>query len=200
MILATESEIKKAIPYLMNKWEKQNDKSDDDTNFIYYCQELRQVIDLAKTNNCDSCYAIHRWYNYQCSKQVENLFCKYGAVHWQNEKDHDIDFTIQNIPFDLKLSIISDKYNGDRNLSKRENKDKYIEWLKENQSMENRKHIKNKIYVVCKAQKHIYNKLICKSNFRVIEAKIQSFMAYFRDNIDKYKSQDVINELIFVEI
>ena len=197
--LATIDEIKKTIPFLSNKWTKQNDIDDNDTGFIYYCQKLKQVIDLSTTNNCDIDYAIHRWYNFQCSKYVENLFCKYGAIHYQDEKDHDIDILIEDIPFDVKLSVISSKYCGNKNLSNRDNKDKYIKWLQENQSMEGRKHTKNKLYVICKPRNNEEDKLICKSKFEVIEPKIQSFMNYFKTNIDNYKNKELINELIFVE-
>ena len=189
--LATESEIQKTLCFLNSSWQVQNDKQDQDTGFIYHCQRLDQVIDLATSNEVDMGYAIHRWYNFECSKTIENIFCEFGAVPYHDEKDHDIDLTIEGIPFDIKVSIISNKYNGDLDLTKRANKDKYMQWLLDNASQEGRKHTQNKIFVIC-------DKLSDKCLFNEIRYKIECFMAYFKDNIDKYKDK-IVNELIYVK-
>lgn len=192
-ITASEEEIRKALPLLDLKWEVQNDKQDVVSGFIYYCQRLDQVISLANSNGADVGYAIHRWYNWQCSKTVEQLFQKYGATPRKNERDHNVDFTILGVPFDIKLSVISEKYTGNRDLTTRVNKDLYIDWLKGAASKEGRKHDANKLYVICDNRND-------KCNFKEIEKKIMKFVGYLLDNLDYYKLVDKeICELIYVK-
>ena len=189
-ILATREEIKKAVPLLELKWAVQNDNSDNETRFIYFCQRLDQIVSLAHSNNADLGYAVHRWYNFQCSKQVENIFCEFGAIHYPEEKDHDIDLTIDNIPFDIKLSVVSAQYEGNKYLSKRENKDKYMSWLKDKASKESRTHTKNKIFVVC-------DTIEGKCDFEQITEKVKNFMNYFKEKGYEYLGDDVC-ELIYI--
>lgn len=189
-VLAEIEEIKKVIPMMELKWSIQNDKSDDDTNFIYYCQRLDQVVSLAISNEIDIGYALHRWYNYQCSKWCEQMFCENGAQPYENEKDHDIDILIDEIPFDIKLSIISPFYTGNRDLANRKAKDDYIKWLKANASQEKRKHDANKIFI-------IVDDIKSKCDIFSICDKIIKFVEYFKKNKTKYEGNGIC-ELIYV--
>lgn len=189
-VLAEFEEIKKALPMLDMPWPVQNDNNDNDTSFIYYCQRLDQVISLAISNKVNFAYVIHRWYNYQCSRWCEQFFCENGAEIIPFEKDHNADIKIEGVPFDIKLSIISDQYKGDKNLANRTAKNQYIEWLKANASKEQRAHSANKIYI-------IVDNLENKSHFLPICAKIISFIDYFKKNKEKYNG-DEICELIYV--
>ena len=190
-VLAEKFEIEKSLPFLENsKWGVQNDKQDQDTSFIYYCQRLGQVMDLALSNNVDLGYAIHRWYNHHCSKWVEQMFCEFGAVAYEDEKSHDTDLTIEGVPFDIKLSVISNSYEGDQDLKTRANKDAYIKWLKANASQESRKHTSNKIFVICDSMKD-------KCDFLRMADKIIGFLDYFKKNIAKYEGQEIC-ELIYI--
>lgn len=189
--LAEKYEIEKALPFLESiKWQKQNDNQDQDTNFIYHCTRLGQVLDLAISNEVDIGYAVHRWYNYQCSKWVEQIFCENGAIANEDLKDHDVDLTLEGIPFDIKLSVISTAYSGDKDLTKRINKDRYIKWLKDNASQEGRKHTANKIFVIC-------DDMQTKCDIFRIMDKIIRFIDYFKNNIEKYKGQEVC-DLIYI--
>lgn len=190
-ILATNEEIKKAIPLLDLKWEVQNDEHDKESRFIYYCQKIDQVISLANSNNIDMGYAIHRWYNFQCSKKVEEIVCHYGGKANPKEKDHDVDLTLFGIPFDIKVSVVSPQYTGDTNLNTRENKNEYIWWLKEKASKEGRRHDGNRLFVICKDQ-------ALKCDFEKITEKIKKFVDYFAMNKDKYKTAGSC-ELIYIE-
>lgn len=189
-VLAEIEEVKKIIPMMELKWSVQNDKSDGDTNFIYYCQRLDQVISLALSNEVDVNYALHRWYNYECSKWCEQMFCENGAIAYKDEKDHDIDITIDDIPFDVKLSVISPMYSGDKDLTKRKAKNDYISWLQANASQEGRKHTANKIYIIVDDVKD-------KCDIFPICDKIISFIKYFKENKSKYEGNEVC-ELIYV--
>lgn len=188
--LADTQEIKNVLHLLKMKWGVQNDKQDIDTSFIYWCKKIDQVISLSLSYNIDIGYALHRWYNFQCSKCVEKIFCEYGAIPYEDPKDHDIDLIIDNVPFDIKLSFISNLYKGDKDLSKRANKDNYIKWLKENASQEGRKHTANKIFVICET-------LQDKCNFLRITEKVIKFIDYFYANAEKYKGQEIC-ELIYI--
>jgi hypothetical protein len=161
---------------LKENWKKQNDNDDFDTNFIYYCKTYNQVIDIAECNDADLVMATHRWYNFVCSKAVEEMFCELGAVAEQNEKDKFTDFYINNIPFDLKLTIVPNNFQ-DLDLTTRKNKDELIKWLYANQSQEGRKHERNRIFVVCKGKTY-FDSLWLKHQFETIRKKIKAFMAY----------------------
>lgn len=189
-VLAEFEEIKKALPMLELPWAVQNDNNDNDTSFIYYCQRLDQVISLAMSNKVNFAYVIHRWYNYQCSRWCEQFFAENGAELMPFEKDHNADIKLCGVPFDIKLSVISEQYKGDKNLANRASKTAYIEWLKQNASTEQRKHDANKIYI-------IVNSLADKCEFVPLCAKIISFIEYFKKNIDKYKGNEIC-ELIYV--
>lgn len=189
-MLADKYEIDKVLPLLDMKWGIQNDKQDKNSGFIYWCQKIDQVISLAISNEVEIGYALHRWYNFQCSKWVERIFCENGAVAFEDEKDHDIDLTIDGFPFDVKLSVISNSYQGDKDLTRRANKDNYIKWLKENASQEGRKHTANKIFVICDNMKD-------KCDFLRIADKVIGFIDYFKQNIENYKGQEVC-DLIYI--
>lgn len=190
-MLASEYEIKKALPK-MKGWCVQNDRLDKETGFIYYCTRLDQVEDLAESNETDTQYAIHRWYNFQCSKWVEWLFAEQGARPNPNEKDHDVDFTLQGIDFDVKVSVISSKYQGNKNLANRDAKKEYIDWLLANASQEGRKHTANKIFVICED-------LESKSDIDQMKEKIRAFCDWLMTHKRQYLEQDVINELIYIK-
>lgn len=191
MIYADEDEIRKALPKL-NLWHIQNDKLDAETNFIYFCQYIDQIEDLSLSNRTDSHYALHRWYNYQCSKRIEKMFADNGAVPNTNEKDHDVDFTLFDIPFDVKVSVISTKYTGSHNLANRQNKDAYMQWLSKNASRQGRRHKANKIYVICED-------MASKSDFDAIAKRVSSFVTYFKTQLNgTLTSSSPYCELIYV--
>lgn len=189
--LAEIKDIISVLPLLEMKWGVQNDFQDKNTGFIYWAKRPDQVISLAISNEVDVGYALHRWYNFQCSKWVESIFCDNGAVAYENEKDHDIDLTIDGVPFDIKVSIVSPSYQGNKDLSTRANKDNYINWLKQNASQEGRKHTANKIFVICDTMKE-------KCDFLRIDNKVTAFIEYFRNNIERYKGNEIC-DLIYIE-
>jgi len=190
MTYASSDTLLKSIPFVQLNWEKQNDVKDEETRFIYYCARIEQVISLANDNNVDVGYSIHRWFNFQTSKNVERIFCENGATQCEDIYDHDVDLYINGIPFDIKLSVISEKYTGDKNLYNRENKQNYIEWLKKMSSQEKRKHTKNRLFVICDSQK-------TKCDFELIEKYVKRFMDYVKTN-DRWNEEKEKCELIYV--
>ena len=186
---------------LKDKWDKQNDKSDQDTNFIYYCKEYKQVIDLAVSNEVDLILATHRWFNFVCSKAIEEIFCEAGAVAESNEKNKTIDLYINNQPFDIKVSVVPINYK-DTDITTRKEKNELIKWLYKNQSKEGRNHLENRIFVICKGNDY-FDSLWMKSNFDKIRPKIQAFMNYYKDKpfnqVALNDGKTVLSDIIFIK-
>ena len=180
------NDIRKALLHI-NKRQVQNDEMDSKTKFIYDCSNYIEVISFADHYWVSYEYALCRWYNFATSKRCEGLFCKYGAVPEENEKNHDIDFYIDGVPFDLKLTVLSSKYPWPRPIS-RADKNKYIKRLRENASKESRSWNNNRLYIVVNSREE-------KSDFARIDKAICGYMNYIKKNwfneVDGIKS-DVI--------
>lgn len=174
-----ENELKESKPILFSKWEMQNDKKDYDTNFIYYCHTLLQVIELSDCNSVDVKYAVHRWYNYWCSKFAEHCLCENGAIKEPNHKHHDIDIYIKNINYDVKVTVLPKDLPTDTDLSTRDGKNRLIKWFVEKQSSEGRLHNENKLYFVCIGEDYC-GSVMAKSNFSKISECAERFMDYYK--------------------
>ena len=177
-----ESELEQARTYLEKPWNgKQEDAKDNDTGFIYFCSSIASVLIMCVENNIvDETYAVKRWYNYHTSKMCEQLFINNGAVKEDNVKDKYVDIYINNIPYDVKLTIVPKKSNFPP-LNSRNNKNKAISWLYNEQSLGGRNHNKNRIFIVCESDTYI-NSLLLKSNFELINESIEKYMEYIKSN------------------
>ena len=167
-------ELQKCLTKLSNEWPYQNNKDDQKTNFIYKCNTVDEVIKYSNYYHADLNYALHRWYNFQTSIQVEQIFCTLGAIKEKNKYHHDIDIYVQNTPFDVKLTVYPSKLNHIYDVTTREGKNQLINWFYNNQSKENRKQIVNRLYVVVDGK----NNLALKSNKDLIYPRIYNYMAY----------------------
>lgn len=196
--MVLREELLKALALMYDGWDKQNTSSDADTNFIYYVQSVDECIAKAKEVGANKNYVLHRWYNYRTSKRCEYLFVKYGAVKEKKIRHHEIDIYINGIPYDIKLSVYPSKLEKKGtmyNLHSHKGKDKLIRWFYRNQSQGNRKHLKNKLFIVCTGEDS-REKMLAKCDFKKIESKIKAFMNYskacgphsitFRENKEKY--------------
>lgn len=172
-----QPELQECKPILLSQWGVQGDKKDYDTGFIYYCQTLLQVIELSDTNGVDLQYAVHRWYNYWCSKWAEHSLCKYGATPEPNQKHHDIDVFIDGVPYDVKVTVLAKDCPPNTNLKTRSGKNEYIKWLIENQSKESRYHSANKLYFVCIGDTYSDSQML-KCDFSTIEQCAKRFVEY----------------------
>ena len=79
-----ENELKKALKYISADWKMQNNYQDYRSNFIYKVKTVDECVQLAKENNIDISYVLHRWYNFNTSIYCESLFVEYGAVKEKN--------------------------------------------------------------------------------------------------------------------
>lgn len=171
-----ENELQKALKYIDANWIMQNNNYDFKSAFIYKTNTVEEVINLSKINNVDYKYCLHRWYNFHTSIQCENIFIEYGAIKEKNYRNKEIDIYINNIPFDVKLTVYPKALsNHPYDLNKKEDKNKLIEWMYLHQSQEQRKHLKNRLFIVCDGNTQ-YDSLCLKSDFNQIRKKIFNYI------------------------
>ncbi|MDE5946628.1 MAG: hypothetical protein K2G63_04905 [Oscillospiraceae bacterium] len=202
-----ENDLQKCLTMISPEWKIQNNSSDKATNFIYKAETLEKCLEMIKSTGVDKNYALHRWYNYHTSVYCEDLFCDYGAVHEKNIYNHDVDIYINNIPYDVKLTVYPAKLNSYRNEFNLRNitgKNKMIKWLYANQSQGARKQILNRIYVMCDGATQ-HDSLKLKSNFPILKRQISAYMNYTKTHnpneieiTDNGKSKIIKSELIYV--
>lgn len=206
--MVTKQELHKALSLLSSKWSRQNNTSDKRSNFIYYVETVDECLSKAREMGIGENYVLHRWYNYHTSKYCEYLFVKHGAKKESNEFHHDIDIYIDGIPYDVKLTVYPAKLEKENvllDLNSREGKNELIQWMYKNQSQEGRKHLKNRIFIVCNG-KNTEEKLAKKSDFETIEQKIDNYFKYLKSNEpnklnikDNGKEYAVYSEIISIE-
>jgi len=154
-IISLEKELKKRwkFPY---KWGmRQNNFYNGITNFIYktfsfddLLKEINYRFKNDKNYNAFFNYALNRWYNFWSAKGVEDIFCSInGVTPAKDEKDRLVDFEIHNIKFDHKTSVYPKGYEIPYEKA-RKNPGDLIEWLYENQSQQQRHHLKNRLFIV----------------------------------------------------
>jgi len=184
--------------YLKLKWEKQNDRADGETNFIYDTNKFQTLLELCDQNDCQISYVVHRWYNWICSRMVEQIFCELGCTHEIDEKSHDIDIYLPNgIPIDIKLTVLPKQFIY-ADTETRQGRNKIIEWFYNNQSNEKRQHNGNKIYIVCKAETSIEANML-KCDFGLIRRKVRPFIEYIENGYGMNNISNVFLEAIIIE-
>lgn len=154
-LLAIEAELKKRLVYPYIWGRRQSNYYNGLTNFIYnifYFDELLKEIDSRFKGKSDYenflNYALNRWFNFWSAKAIESIFCSLPGVEPNlDNKNRLSDFTIQGILFDHKTSVFPAAYPGTL-IEAQNNPADLIEWLYENQSQEQRKHLKNRLFVV----------------------------------------------------
>lgn len=177
-----EIDLQECQKLLDPNWQTQSNSLDKQTNFIYNMQSLQECLDEILKRGVDQDYVLHRWYNFKTSQYCEEIFCDYGAIHHEDNRDHEIDIYIDGRPYDVKLTVYPQALN-DRpyDLTTRSGKNKMIEWFYANQSQESRKQLLNRIYVVCDSD-DARVRLAMKSDFDILRRKIRAFMEYSLQN------------------
>lgn len=183
-----QKELEKAKPYLNYKWKVQDNINDKLTNFIYWCESYDELIYYFekenKKNEIDFSYVIHRWYNYKVSKTIEAIFTSYNICKAEKDEKHkEIDFYLFQVPFDLKVTVMPSDFFGKPKdfFKKRSNRNKLIDWFYENQSQGQRKHIANRLFVVCKGENNRNSNIKSKelkSDFELIHKQIENFLLF----------------------
>lgn len=198
MNTALYNELQKALGIISADWKMQNNVDDKNSNFIYKVHTVDEVIRLSNENGVEPEYALHRWYNHETSDECERLFAKYGAVRERDRTNKYIDFYINDVSFDLKLTVYPAKL-GDHpyDITNRNGKNAMIKWLYAHQSQEGRKHFANRIFIVCDGGSPDVN-LRLKSDFEQIERKISIFMDYVRSH--GFNSVDLLDNKVLYTV
>ena len=180
-------DLQKAIVAGGNEWEVQNNEQDRKTKFIYDVTDfdtLKLLCNTVLSKDEDRKYAYHRWVNFQSSIYCEQLFCKYGAKKVKNKKDKNKDIYIDDIAYDVKLTIYPTTTAIKYDLDTEDGIEGLIRWFYNNQSGEGRKHYKNRIFIVCGGntkEERMSNKI----RFLSIEEAIKKWITtrFFEDGI-----------------
>lgn len=183
-LLLIEKELKKRLSYPYKWGRKQNDEFDKLTNFVYrisnFDEVLKEIEDRFKKDKEHkniSNYALNRWYNFWSAQAVEKIFCSLPNVKPAlDEKDRLVDFTIDGVTFDHKTSIFPKNfpYTIEDSIKKT---DELIVWLYKNQSQQQRKHFKNRLFIVLYSSDGEHWKL--KSEISWLKERIEKYMKGF---------------------
>lgn len=201
-----ETELKKRLDYPYRWGRKQNDYFDNLTNFVYRVSRFEKVlkeIELKFGNDKDhqniSDYALNRWYNFWSAQAVEKIFCSLPNVKPAlDEKDRLVDFTIDGVTFDHKTSIFPKNFPYQINEAVKKT-DELIKWLYKHQSQQQRKHLKNRLFIVLYSPDGEHWKL--KSEISWLKQRIEKYMSGFNpDYLLKFqfeKNQYTISDIIW---
>jgi len=150
-----EEELKKRTKFEYIWGRKQLDEFDKLSNFVYKIKAFEEVLSKIDENfkefsNYEELknYTLNRWYNFWSAKGIESIFCENEKVFpHPNSKDKYTDFFIESIPFDHKTTVFPAGYKKSIPYAI-EHKNELIEWLYKNQSQQQRKHYKNRLFIV----------------------------------------------------
>ncbi len=179
-----ERELKKRWAYPYRWGGKQNDRRDRATDFIYHLRSFDALLAETHTRFGDARqydawlnYALNRWYNFWSARAVEEIFCGLeGVVPARNSRDRLVDFTLHGICFDHKTSIFPKGFGRELDLARQRPRE-LIEWLYQNQSQEQRKHLKNRLFIVLHAADGEHWKL--KAEIGWLESLIENHVRRF---------------------
>ena len=183
-LLQIESELKKRLSYPYKWGRKQNDQFDKLTNYVYRIPAFEEVLKETeekfskdKEHKNIANYALNRWYNFWSAQAVEKIFCSLPNVKPAlDSKDRLVDFAIDGVTFDHKTSIFPKNfpYTIEESIKKT---DELIKWLYKNQSQQQRKHLKNRLFVVLYSSTGEHWKL--KAEISWLKERIEKYMRGF---------------------
>jgi len=179
-----ESQLKKRLTYPYKWGRKQNDHFDKLTNFVYRIQSFEDVINeigtrFRKDKEHDNIanYALNRWYNFWSAQAVEKIFCSLPNVKPAlDSKDRLVDFTIDGVTFDHKTSIFPKNFPFKIDVAVKKT-DELIKWLCRHQSQQQRKHLKNRLFIVLYSSDGEHWKL--KAEISWLKERIEKYMEGF---------------------
>ncbi len=179
-----ETELKKRLVYPYKWGQKQNDNFDKQTNFIYHTflfeellKEIEERFKSEKDYDLYFNYSINRWYNFWSAQAVENIFCSLPNVNpAMDSKDRLVDFTIDGVSFDHKTSVFPKNFPHKINEAIKRT-DELIRWLYKHQSQQQRKHLKNRLFIVLYSKTSEHWKL--KSEIMWLKDRIEKYMIGF---------------------
>ena len=183
-LINIEKELKKRLAYPYKWGRKQNNEFDRLTNFVYRVSSFEEVLKEIesrfkkdKEQSNISNYALNRWYNFWSAQAVEKIFCSLpNVIPALDGKDRLVDFTINGVKFDHKTSIFPKNFpcKIDEAIKKT---NELILWLYKNQSQQQRKHLKNRLFIVLYSSEGEHWKL--KSEISWLKERIEKYMQGF---------------------
>jgi len=201
-----ETELKKRLVYPYKWGRKQNDSFDKLTNFIYSTQLFDSLlIEIKKRFENNSNYkdifnySLNRWYNFWSANAVEQIFCSYPNVKpARNSKDRLIDFSIDGASFDHKTSVFPKNYSLPIDEAIR-NTPELIKWFYKNQSQQQRKHLKNRLFIVLYSGDGEHWKLKAEISWlkKIIEHYMIGFNPHYLMNFSFEKDKTIISDIIW---
>jgi len=205
-IIQIEKELKKRLVYPYKWGRKQNDEFDRLTNFVYRISSFEEVLKEIenrfkkdKEHQNIANYALNRWYNFWSAQAVEKIFCSLPNVKPAlDEKDRLVDFSIDGVTFDHKTSIFPKNfpYKIDEAIKKTS---ELILWLYKNQSQQQRKHLKNRLFIVLYSADGEHWKL--KAEISWLKERIEKYMEGFNPHyLLKFpleKNQETLSDVIW---
>jgi hypothetical protein len=205
-LINIEKELKKRLPYPYKWGRKQNDEFDKLTNFVYRVPSFDEVLKETesrfrkdKEHQNITNYALNRWYNFWSAQAVEKIFCSLPNVKPAlDEKDRLVDFTIDGVTFDHKTSIFPKNFPHPIEEAIKKTDD-LILWLYKHQSQQQRKHLKNRLFVVLYSSNGEHWKL--KSEISWLKERIEKYMQGFNPHyLLKFtleKNQETLSDVIW---
>jgi len=205
-LIQIESELKKRLNYPYKWGRKQNDYFDKLTNFVYKISSFEEVIkeiEIRFKNDKEhkniSNYALNRWYNFWSAQAVEKIFCSLPNVQPAlDAKDRLVDFTIDRVTFDHKTSIFPKNFPLPLEDAIKKT-DELIKWLYKHQSQQQRKHLKNRLFIVLYSADGEHWKL--KSEISWLKERIEIYMKGFNPHylltFDFEKDKKTIADIIW---
>ncbi len=203
--LLLEKELKKRAKFPYSWGSLQFDKLDKQTNFIYKINSFDSLLErieldfvgdpkYVKLKN----YALNRWFNFWSAKAVEQLFCEHKNVKPHSNKYHKfIDFFIEQIPFDHKTTIFPKGFKKSIPYAI-QHKNELIEWLYKNQSQQQRKHIKNRIFIVLANYQYRSEHWELKAEISYLKEVISAYLCNFEPA--KLYSFNYDNEVVKADV
>jgi len=205
-LLQIEKELKKRLIYPYKWGRKQNDEFDRLTNFVYKIPTFEKVLKETenrfrkdKEHQNIANYALNRWYNFWSAHAIEKIFCSLPNVKPAlDEKDRLVDFTIDGVTFDHKTSIFPKNFPHPIKEAIKKT-DELILWLYKNQSQQQRKHLKNRLFIVLYSSDGEHWKL--KAEISWLKERIEKYMLGFNPHyLLKFpleKNQETISDVIW---
>ena len=205
-LINIEKELKKRLAYPYKWGRKQNDEFDKLTNFVYKISSFDEVLKETesrfrkdKEHQNIANYSLNRWYNFWSAQAVEKIFCSLPNVKPAlDEKDRLVDFTIDDVTFDHKTSIFPKNfpYPIDEAIKKT---DELILWLYKHQSQQQRKHLKNRLFIVLYSSDGEHWKL--KAEISWLKERIEKYMEGFNPHyllkFQLEKNHETISDIIW---
>lgn len=199
-----QAELDKALADFQSWGDIQNDRYDNYTKYIYntttydnLVMKTKMICKVYPDLEYDRVfrYALNRRFNHIVSHYAEDVFTSHDIV--EDEPDiynKEIDFYINQIPFDLKMSVFPKWFEKDIDYAL-EHKEELIERMYKHCSKEKRLHNGNKIFIVCYSSDWNHNQV--KGNLEWITEAIDKYIADY-DEWNLTIQDNSLSDIIFI--